>query len=390
MPLPLTGIVVADFTRILAGPLCTMMLGDAGARVIKIEEPDGDETRRWGPPFVDGESAYFLSVNRNKESIAINLKTADGLRIAKELIRRADVIVENFLPEQKKKFGLDPRSVRRSNPRAIVASITGFPSDGPDAGLPGYDLLAQAAGGLMAITGTATGPPTKAGVALADVLAGHYVHGAVLTALIERERTGRGSTVEISLLASMISSLINVAQSALVTGNASQRYGNEHPSIVPYQLFTARGGNLVIAIANDRHWKTFCSEVLSDEDLAQDSRFSSNAERVSNRDTLIPLLESKIALRPRSEWIRRCQSKGIPAAAVRGPLEVLEDRTLVEQVDHPTLGALDLIRTPVRGTSRRSIRRAPPLLGDRTSFILRELGYDRKAIARLRLAGAIR
>jgi len=389
MPLPLQGIVVADFTRILAGPLCTMMLGDAGARIIKIEEPGGDETRRWGPPFVKGESAYFLSINRNKESIQLNLKTAGGRKIARELMRRADVVIENFLPAQKKQFGVDVRSVRRLNPRAIVASITGFPSDGPDAGLPGYDLLAQAAGGLMAITGEPEGSPMKAGVALADVLAGHYVHGAILAALFERERTGRGSSVEISLLASMISSLINVAQSALLTGKEARRFGNQHPSIVPYQRFSTRGGGLVIAVANDRHWKTFCSQVLADETLADDPRFATNANRVSNRDVLIPILESRVAAGTRSEWLRRCRRHGIPAAAVKGPLEVLKDRTLVEQVDHPKLGTLDLLRSPVRGSSKRSIRSAPPLLGDSTNTILRELGYSSTAIEALHGKGVL-
>lgn len=389
MKLPLHGLVVADFTRILAGPLCTMMLGDAGARVIKIEEPAGDETRRWGPPFVEGESAYFLSVNRNKESIALDLKSGEGLAVARKLIVRADVVIENFLPPQRKKFGLEPRQIRRINPRAIVASIVGFSSDGPEAGLPGYDLLAQAAGGLMWITGERDGPPMKAGVALADVLAAHWVHGAILTALMERERTGRGSSLEISLLGSMISSLINVAQAALVTGKEAGRFGNEHPSIVPYQLFHARGGELVIAIASDRHWKSFCTGVLEDEKLGRDSRFLTNADRVRRRDELLPMLEARIQLRRRSEWIRRCRNHGIPAAAVKGPREVLRDRTLVETVTHSSIGPLDMVRTPVRGSSRRSIRRPPPLLGESTDAILRELGYAKREIETLRRKNVI-
>lgn len=383
MLLPLDGILVADFSRILAGPLCTMLLGDAGARVIKIEEPNGDETRRWGPPFAEGESAYFLSINRNKESIAIDLKTDEGRRIAHELIARADVVVENFLLPQKEKLGLTIGEVRRTNPRAVVLSISGFPADSADAGRPGYDLLAQAAGGLMAITGEPDGMPMKSGVAIADVLTAHHAQSAILIALLERERLGTARHIELSLLAATAASLINVGQSALVTGRESKRYGNEHPSIVPYQPFATADGFVVIAVASDPHWKKFCVEVLQDGQLGHEADFATNPLRVTNRRALIDRVAAILSSLASDEILRRCDRASIPAAPIRAPREVLQESTYVETVEHSTIGALDLIRNPIRDETRRT-RLPPPLLGEHTAAILAELGRTEEEIERLR------
>lgn len=380
---PLDGIVVADFSRILAGPLCTMLLGDAGARVIKIEEPRGDETRRWGPPFVEGESAYFLSINRNKESIAIDLKTAEGRRIAHELIAKADIVVENYLEPQKEKLGLTIGEVRKSNPRAIVLSLSGFPAGTSEAEKPGYDLLAQAAGGLMAITGGPDGTPMKSGVAIADVLTAHHAHAAILTALFERERTGFARHIELSLLASTAASLINVGQSALVTASEAKRYGNQHPSIVPYQPFATTDGFVVIAVASDAHWKRFCDGVLRDPQLGSDALFETNASRVANREALIPAIAAAIKQLTRAETLQRCEETGIPAAPIRGPHEVLSDGLYTEEVRHPSIGALLQVRHPIRDGSR-AILRPPPLLGEHTDGILAELGRSPAEITKLR------
>src|SRR5436309_3231524 len=283
--LPLDGILVADFSRLLAGPLCTQLLGDAGARVIKIEEPGrGDETRRWGPPFVRGVSAYFLSINRNKESIALDLKTPEGMRIARQLVARADVVVDNFLPAQRAKL-------LPLNPRAVHCSISGFDSDSAEASTPGYDLLAQAGSGWMSITGEIDGEPMKAGVAVVDVLTAHYAYGAICAALVARERTGLGSAIEVSLFGVAAASLINVAQSALLTKKEAARYGNAHASIVPYQLFHASDRSFAIGAGTDRHFAQLCARVLARPELADDPRFATNAARVKNRGALAALLE---------------------------------------------------------------------------------------------------
>ena len=389
--LPLHGIVVADFSRVLAGPLCTMLLADLGARVIKIEEPRGDETRRWGPPFVQGESAYFLSVNRNKESITINLKTREGRAVARRIVERADVVVDNFRRAQREKFGLTVRSIRRINRRAICCTITGFDPDGPDADLPGYDLLAQAAGGLMSITGPADGEPSKVGVALADVLTGHYAYGAICAALFARERSGRGEAIEVSLFGSTVASLVNVAQNYLVTGAEAKRYGNAHASIVPYQTFHAADRMFALAVATDRHFEVFCRDVLGEPELSADRRYRTNASRVKNRKTLVAKLEARFRTRRARGWVSRCREVGIPAALVRGIREVFaEDPSLQSVIRHTGVGDLALVRSPLRFSGRRlSIALPPPRLGEQTGRILRELGYAMDQIRELRALDAI-
>lgn len=378
-PLPLEGITVADFSRVLAGPLCTQMLGDAGARVIKVEEPNGgDETRRWGPPFVDGVSAYFLSVNRNKESLALNLKSTEGRAIARKLIARADVVVDNFLPPQRKALGVDDLG-----DRVVHCSITGFDSDSPEAGTPGYDLLAQAGSGLMAITGDPGGEPAKVGVALADVLTAHYATSAVCAALFARERTGRGARIEISLFSAAIASLVNVAQNALMTGKEAKRHGNAHASIVPYQLFHASDRPFAIGAGTDRHFASLCRDVIGHEALGNDPRYATNAERVKNRGELIPLLESIFSERRAAHWVKRCRKAGVPAAVVQGVREALRSppgRLLVVDVDHPDIGPYQAVLNPLMVSGKRfPIRMPPPALGQHTDAILRELGVSRRS-----------
>lgn len=382
---PLDGILVADFSRVLAGPLCTQMLADAGARVIKVEEPGrGDETRRWGPPFVDGISAYFLSINRGKESITLNLKSEDGRSIAQTLIAQADVVVENFL-KAPIDFG--------TNERSVVCSIRGFDSDTPEAMTPGYDLLAQAGTGLMSITGDANGEPNKVGVALADVLTAHHAFGAINAALVARERTGRGCRVEVSLFSSTIASLVNVAQNVLVTGKEAGRYGNEHPSIVPYQLFHAKDRPFAIGAGTDRHFEQICNDVIERPELARDRRFATNAGRVKHRGTLVPLLDAIFRTSSARYWLTRLRKANVPCSLVQGVLEALRSPAgmpLTTRLMHPAIGAYEAVRYPVMFDGARTPGgSAPPELGQHTDNVLRELGFTRKEVNRLRKSGVI-
>lgn len=388
-PAPLEGILVADFSRVLAGPLCTQLLADEGARVIKVEDPlRGDETRRWGPPFVRGVSTYFLAVNRGKESLALDLRSGEGRELARALIERADVVVDNFLPSQREALGLaDVLSIR---PRAVHCSITGFDPDTAEAETPGYDLLAQAGGGLMAITGEPEGEPFKIGVALSDVLTAHYAHGAICAALVARERTGRGARIEVSLFGSTVASLVNVGQAVLATGEEARRYGNAHPSIVPYQLFHAADRPFALGGGTDRHFAALCERVIRRAELAADPRFADNPARVANRDALVALLESVFRTRKAAEWVRRCRKAGIPCSLVQAPLEALRGeaaRPLVASVEHPVVGAYAAIRNPVRLDGERlPMRSAPPQLGQHTAAIRAELteGTPARRAARTR------
>jgi crotonobetainyl-CoA:carnitine CoA-transferase CaiB-like acyl-CoA transferase len=366
--LPLEGILVADFTRVLAGPLCTQLLGDQGARVIKVEEPrGGDETRRWGPPFHGDFSTYFLSVNRNKESIALDLRV-DG-EAARQLIEQADVVIDNFLPAQREALLGDVLAV---NPRVIHCSITGFDGDTAEANTPGYDLLAQAGSGLMSITGEKEGEPSKAGVALTDVLTAHYAHGAICAALFARERTGHGARIEVSLFGAALASLINVAQGALVTGNEARRYGNAHPSIVPYQVFHAADRTFAIGSGTERHYRLLCEKVIERPELATDERFATNAARVTNREILVPMLEEIFRSKPADEWLARMRVASIPCSPVRGVLEALRSEAARPLIANA--GDYDTVLNPVRFDGERlPIRTKPPKLGEQTDDIKREL-----------------
>lgn len=387
-PLPLHGITVVDFSRVLAGPLCTQMLGDAGARVIKVEEPGrGDETRRWGPPFINGVSSYFLSVNRNKESVTINLKDAAGLEITRRLIERADVVIDNFLPAQRRAFlGFVGRDV-------VHCSITGFDPDSRDADTPGYDLLAQAGSGLMAITGEVDGQPAKVGVALADVLTAHHATSAILMALFARERGGGGKRIEISLFSSAVASLVNIAQAALVTGAEAGRYGNSHPSIVPYQVFQASDRPFAIGAGTDRHFAALCGQVIGRGDLSADPRYIDNAARVQHRATLVPLLEEIFRGRRAADWVERCHQARVPAAVVQGVREALRSpaaAALLVDIDHPIAGNYQAVGNPILFSGRRlPVRSAPPALGQETDAVLRELDFSVQEIENLRRANVI-
>jgi crotonobetainyl-CoA:carnitine CoA-transferase CaiB-like acyl-CoA transferase len=372
-PLPLDGLLVADFSRVLAGPLCTQLLADEGARVIKIEDPrGGDETRRWGPPFLGDVSTYFLSVNRNKESLALDLRDPGDAALARALIERADVVIDNFLPRQRVALGL-----AEMPERTIHCSISGFDSDTAEADTPGYDLLAQAGGGWMSITGEAGGEPAKAGVALADVLTAHYAHGAILAGLYARERTGRGTRIEVSLFAASLASLVNVAQGALATGREASRFGNAHASIVPYQLFHGSDRPFAIGAGTDRHYRHLCERVLERPELATDERFATNGARVANREALVALLEAIFRTATAEHWIARCRAAAIPASLVQGVLEALRSEAaqpLIATVDHPTAGTYEAVRHPVRFDGERlEVRTPPPRLGEHTERLTREL-----------------
>jgi crotonobetainyl-CoA:carnitine CoA-transferase CaiB-like acyl-CoA transferase len=381
----LQGIRVADFSRVLAGPLCTQMLADAGAEVVKIEDPSrGDETRRWGPPFLKGVSTYFLAINRNKRSIALDLTR--GEEITRSLIEWSDVVVDNFLPSQRIRHGLD--RVSEHNPRAIHCMISGYDRDTADGELPGYDLLAQAGTGMMAVTGEAQGQPMKAGVAISDILTAHYAFGAISTALFNRERTGKGSSIEISLFAATLTSLINVAQNALINGVEPQRHGNEHPSIVPYQLFHASDRPFAIGAGTDRHFRALCVEVMRRPELAADPRFSTNAARVEHRALLIPILERRFGENRASTWVTRCRRAAVPASLVQGVAEALHSDgavPLVGRIDHPLAGRYRSLKNPLRVDGKRApVGTPPPQLGEHTDAVLRELGFAQSRIVELR------
>jgi crotonobetainyl-CoA:carnitine CoA-transferase CaiB-like acyl-CoA transferase len=346
----LSGLLVLDLSRVLAGPFCTMLLADLGARVIKVEHPEGgDVTRGWGPPYDPrtGLSAYYLSVNRNKESIALDLATRDGAEAVRRLARSADVLVENFPPGGLEKFGLSLAALRNANPRLVTASITGFGRAGPEASAPGFDLLAQAGAGLMAITGTAETGPTKLGVAVSDLLAGCYCAVGILAALHGRERTGRGTHVETDLFSATLASLINVAQSALMTGEEAVRYGNAHPQIVPYRTFDASDGPFVLAVGTDRQFERLAS-LVGRPDWASDVRYRTNGDRVSHRVSLEEELSAILRERPREEWLARCRDAAIPAGPVRGPLEALLSRTAAALGVVVSSGGTRFVASPVR------------------------------------------
>ncbi|HEX2836287.1 MAG TPA: CoA transferase [Thermoanaerobaculia bacterium] len=373
LSLPLDGLLVADFSRVLAGPLCTQLLADEGARVIKVEDPArGDETRRWGPPFAGDTSTYFLSVNRNKESLALDLRNEDDRAIARELIARADIVIDNFLPSQRDAhLGEIPE-------RAIHCSITGFDADTPEANTPGYDLLAQAASGLMFITGT--DEPAKTGVALSDVLTAHYAHGAILAALHRRSRTQQGARIEVSLFGATVASLVNVAQAALSTNVEAKRYGNAHASIVPYQLFHARDREFAIGGGTDRHFRMLCERVIERPGLANDERFATNLARVTHRELLVPLLQEIFATRDAAEWVSRCRGAAIPASLVRGVLEALRSDEAKPLVN--TDAGYETVGHPVRfDGARLPVRTRPPRLGEQSDALRRELSATRNTTA---------
>ena len=366
----LSGIRVADFSRVLAGPYASMLLADFGADVIKIESSDGDETRAWLPPLgPDGQSAYFGSVNRNKRSVVCDLSTEAGLAHARELAMTADVVLENFRPGVMSKFGLDYESVRAQNPGTVYCSITGFGSSAAGAELAGYDLLVQAMSGLMSITGDENGAPSKVGVALVDVLCGQNAVAGILLALRSRDAhpEGHGQRVEVDLMSTALSSLVNQAGNALATGVAPRRLGNAHPSISPYELYSTKSKPIIIAIGSDRHFRVMCG-VLALENLADDNRFSTNPQRVVHRDQLKALMEAVLANATAEEWVTRLAAAGLPAGPVNTIPEAIafaDSIGLEPTVDVPGSPGTTSIRNPIRlSESPARYELSPPRLGE--------------------------
>ncbi len=396
VPGPLAGVAVLDFSRVVAGPYCTMLLGDDGADVVKIERPGaGDDTREWGPPFVGGESAYYLAINRNKRSIAIDLQHPAGRDLALDLAARADVVVENFRVGTMERLGLGYETLAARNPRLIYCGISGFGPKGPRRDQAGFDLMVQAFGGMMSVTGQPDGPPAKAAVPLLDIATGLTAHGAICAALYGRERTGQGRRIDLSLFATQIGILMNAAGDYLLAGKVMGRMGTAHPSIVPYQSFAARDGYLIIAAPNDRLFARL-AQALGHPEWPDDPRFATNAGRVEHRATLVAAIEAATRQRDVAEWVTALEPLGIPATPINTVDRALDDPQvealeLVRAVEHPTAGPIRLPGPFVLfDGAAPPIRRTPPLLGEQTDAILHDwLDMDDAAIARLREAGAI-
>jgi crotonobetainyl-CoA:carnitine CoA-transferase CaiB-like acyl-CoA transferase len=392
----LDGLRVLDLTRILAGPLCTMMLGDMGAEVLKIEPPgSGDDTRTWGPPFVGGEAAYFLGLNRNKRSLTLNLAAKPGQEILAALIKKSDVLVENFKLGTLEKWGFSNAWLEANAPQVIRCSITGYGAGGPKGGLPGYDFILQAESGLMSITGPQGGPPTKHGVALVDVCTGMLASNAILGALAARGRTGRGQHLELSLYETSLFMLANVAANYLAAGKEGGRYGNGHPSIVPYTTYPTADGMMAVAVGNDAQFARF-ARAIGRAGWAADARFTKNKDRVAHRELVDGLIAGVLKADATAVWIGKLKAAGVPCGRINSVKQAFDDpqteaRRMIETVGHPTLGALKLIGTPFKfGGTPTSVRRAPPTLGQHTDEILRnELGYDETRIVALRAGKVI-
>lgn len=395
-PAPLDGLTVLDFTRVLSGPYCTMLLADMGARVIKIEQPGrGDDTRAWGPPFLHGESAYFLSINRNKESLTLDLKHASAGRVLDPLLQQADVLVENFRPGTMERLGLGYDSIARRCPRLVYCSISGFGQTGPRRAEPGYDAVIQGEGGLMSITGATDGPPFRLGVAIADIVSGMFAAQGIAMALLARVRTGRGQRVDIGMLDATAALLTYQAGIYFATGVTPGRMGNRHPTIVPYETFPASDGEFVVAVGNDEQWRRFCG-IIGAAPLADDERFATNRDRVSHYDELRPLLADRLRSRRRDEWVGDLKAAGVPCGSVREVAEVLEDphldaRRMIETVDHVSAGAVRVLGVPIKlSDTPGAVRSAPPALGQHTDRILEEdAGLSADEIETLRSSKAI-
>jgi crotonobetainyl-CoA:carnitine CoA-transferase CaiB-like acyl-CoA transferase len=394
---PLSGIKVLDLTRIVSGPFATMLLGDLGAEIIKIEEPvSGDESRTYGPPFVNGESSYFLSINRNKKSCAINLKTPEGISLIRELALKSDVLIENFRPGTLKKFGLSYEELKKQNPGLIYCAITGFGQTGPDSHRPGYDLIIQGESGVMDITGDPDGPPTKVGTSIADLLTGQYASQGVLAALVERSRTGEGRRVEVAMYDCLASILTFNAGGYFATGNTPKRKGNSHPSIVPYETFETLDGWINIGVANDKFWNSFC-KIIDRMDLQDDPKFAMASDRVKNRLELLPTIREIIKGNKKSHWIGLLEKAGIPSGMIKNVGEVCDSEQLISRgmilnMPHPTAGIVKNIDSPLRFDDRNDeVHAAPPILGQHTHEILSnvlKIGLDE--ITLLEKKGAIK
>jgi formyl-CoA transferase len=398
----LAGLRVLDLTRVLAGPWCTQILADLGADVIKVERPGaGDDTRSWGPPFLKdragnetGEAAYYLAANRNKRSVTLDLASAEGQAIVRKLAVASDVLVENYKVGQLAKYGLDYDSLARINPRLIYCSITGFGQDGPYKDRAGYDFIIQGMGGFMSITGERDdlpgGGPQKAGVAVSDLMTGMYATVGILAAVAQRSRTGRGQRIDMALLDTMVSMLANMNTNYLTSGHAPGRAGNAHANIVPYQVFAAADGHVIVAVGNDGQYTKFC-EVAGRSELATDPRFARNADRVRNRAVLVPILEQLVRARPVAFWTAELERAGIPCGPINSIAQALADPQIVArglrvELPHPLAGTVGLVGTPLKmSASPPALDRAPPTLGQHTEDVLRDLaGIDAATLAALR------
>ena len=387
---------IIDLSRVLAGPYCTMVLSDYGAEVIKIEQPGiGDGTRQWGPPWVGSESAYFMTMNRNKRSLTLNLKSDEGKAILKKLVAGADVLIENFKVGTMKRMGLDYETLSQENPALIYCSITGYGQTGPYRNRPGYDFMIQAQGGIMSITGPADGEPHKVGVAIVDITTSLFAATAILSALHYRERTGEGQYIDVALLDSQVAWLANVAHNYFATGKTPGRYGNAHPNIVPYETFPTADGQVALAIGSDGQFRRMC-EVAGRPDLWEDERFQTNAGRVKDRALLIAKLQELFRTRTTNQWIELLINANIPIGPINDIPTILNNpqvaaREMVQEVEHPTAGPIKVLG-PVAKLSRTpaKVRSAPPTLGNQTEALLHhDLGYSLEEIARWRENGVI-
>lgn len=392
---PLSGVRVLDLTRVLAGPFCAMILGDMGAEVIKIEEPGkGDDTRSW-PPFVGGESTYFMSINRSKKSLTLNLKAPEGRELLKKLVRKSDVVLENFRTGTMERLGLGYATLAKVNPRLVYCAVSGFGESGPEAARAGYDLVVQAESGVMDITGFPDGPPVKVGTSIADLVAGMSAAHGVTLALLARTRTRRGQKVEIGMLDAMAALLTYQSGIYFGTGQRPTRRGNAHPSIVPYEVFRAADGYLVLGVANNSLWERCCI-ALERHDLVRDPRYATEAARVEHRDTLVPLLNEILGARSADDWMKRFEAAGVPAGRIRSVAEVCESehlkaRDMIVTLPHPGAGQVTVMGVPIRlhGTPGRASV-PPPVLGQHTDAILRSLLALKPArIEQLRAAGVV-
>ncbi|KAL7874107.1 hypothetical protein SRHO_G00050770 [Serrasalmus rhombeus] len=393
---PLDGVKVLDLTRVLAGPFATMILGDLGAEVIKVERPGpGDDTRAWGPPFVGKESAYFLSVNRNKKSIAVNLKDPSGAKLVTELARCCDILVENYLPGKLEEMGLGYKHLSEVAPQLIYCSITGYGQTGPQSHKPGYDSIASAVSGMMHITGPEDGAPVRPGVAMTDLATGLYAQGAVMAGLLQRQKTGRGLHIDCNLLSSQVACLTHIAANYLNAGKEARRWGTAHESIVPYQGFQTKDGYLIVASGNDQQFFKVC-KVLGMNDLAENSKYKTNTLRVQHRKELLHLLSERFLEESTAEWLRRFEGTGVPCGPINTIQQVFSDpqvahNGLILEMDHPTSGRITVPGPAVRFNSFEFDKPTPPpVIGQHTVEVLRDiLGYSDEVINNLLASGTV-